>query len=74
MTSDEAAKFHRLARDIVHVTACVLSKETCDRIFKHLGIDAECVKILENLLESISKEVSNKTHLAYGSPPEAEMK
>jgi hypothetical protein len=56
------------------LTACVLSKETCDRIFKYLGVDAECVKILENLLESISKEVLNKTHLADGNPPETEMK
>ena len=56
------------------LTACVLGKETCDRIFKHLGVDAECVKILENLLESISKKVLSKTYLADGSRPEAEVK
>jgi len=52
------------------LTACVLGKEICGRIFKYLDVDAECVKILENLLESISEEVLNKTALADGSPPE----
>jgi hypothetical protein len=43
------------------LTACVLSKEICNRIFKYYGIDAECVKILDGTLRAFSDSVFNKT-------------
>lgn len=39
------------------LTACVLAKETCSRIFKYLHIDAECVEVLAGLLNRVSTEV-----------------
>ncbi|MBW8015112.1 MAG: hypothetical protein FVQ82_02925 [Planctomycetes bacterium] len=48
----------RCVNPFLPLTACVLAKETCDRIFKYLEVEAESVKIIGNLLQDITNDIS----------------
>ena len=55
------------------LTACVLARETCDRIFHYLGIDAECTKVLANLLDKIGGDALEKDDFNGSSATETQM-
>ncbi len=60
----------RRVNPFLPLTASMLAKETCDRIFNYVHVDAECTKVLAQLVSRIAAELLEKEHAVDTDPSE----